>query len=143
MQAKTAQSIAESASEIIGYGVLVTDENGLIIGCNDVKRVGTPHNPSLEVLRTTRSVSTSKEEAACMKGVKPGYTCPIKMLDDVVGTISIAGPSDKVNRYGLLVQKQAEIMLREQNIWEMKLRREQAVRDLAQSVLLYYPETED
>jgi carbohydrate diacid regulator len=138
-----AQNIAESASEIIGYGVLVTDEKGLIIGCNDLKRVRTLHDPSLEVLRTTGSVSTSREEAACMKGIKPGYTCPIKMLDEIVGTISIAGPPDKVKRYGLLVQKQAEIMLREQNIWEMQMRREQAVRDLAQSVLLYDPETED
>jgi carbohydrate diacid regulator len=142
MHSKTAQSIAESASEIIGYGVLVTDESGTIIGCSDVKRVGTKHDPSLEVLRTAKPVSTSREEAVCMKGVKPGYTCPIKFFGDLVGTISIAGPPDKVARYGLLVQKQAEIMLREQNILEMKLRREQAIRDLAQSILLY-DETED
>jgi carbohydrate diacid regulator len=142
MHGKTAQSIAESASEIIGYGVLVTDESGTIIGCSDVKRVGTKHDPSLEVLRMAKPISTSREEAASMKGVRPGYTCPIKFFDDLVGTISIAGPPDKVARYGLLVQKQAEIMLREQNILEMKLRKEQAIRDLAQSILLY-DEAED
>ena len=30
---KMAQRIAESTSEVIGRGVLVTDENGIIIGC--------------------------------------------------------------------------------------------------------------
>jgi carbohydrate diacid regulator len=136
MHEKTAQSIAESASEIIGCGVLVTDESGTIIGCSDMRRVGTKHDPSMEVLRTANAISTSREEAASMKGVKPGYTCPIRFFDDIVGTVSIAGPPDKVARFGLLVQKQAEIMLREQNILEMKLRREQATRDLAQSILL-------
>ena len=52
MHKKTAQAIAETTSEVIGYGVLVTDERGIIIGCNDTKRVGTLHLPSLGVMRT-------------------------------------------------------------------------------------------
>jgi carbohydrate diacid regulator len=143
MHKKTAQSIAESASEIIGYGILVTDENGIIIGCSNYKRVGTLHNPSLDVMSLKQPIPTSKDEAASMVGVKSGYTFPIKIMDSVVGTISIAGPPAKVERYGLLVQKQAEIMLKEQNIFEMKLRKEQAIRDLAQSVLIYDPAEEN
>ena len=39
MHKKTAQAIAKTTSEVIGYGVLVTDERGIIIGCNnDVNR---------------------------------------------------------------------------------------------------------
>ncbi|GHS95969.1 CdaR family transcriptional regulator [Synergistales bacterium] len=143
MQKKTAQSIAESASEIIGYGVLVTDENGIIIGCGNTKRVGTLHSPSLDVMSLKRPIPTSKDEAASMVGVKSGYTFPIKIMDSVVGTISISGPPEKVERYGLLVQKQAEIMLKEQSIFEMKLRKEQAVKDLAQSIMIYDPVEEN
>ena len=47
---KMAQRIAESTSEVIGRGVLVTDENGIIIGCNVRKRVGTFHEPSVKVI---------------------------------------------------------------------------------------------
>ena len=47
MHKKTAQSIAENASEIIGYGVLVTDEKGVIIGCSDIRRVGMPVPPRI------------------------------------------------------------------------------------------------
>ena len=32
MRRKTAQAIAEMTSEVLGYGVLVTDEDGVIIG---------------------------------------------------------------------------------------------------------------
>ncbi|RRD64426.1 CdaR family transcriptional regulator [Fretibacterium sp. OH1220_COT-178] len=143
MHRKTAQAIAQTTSEVIGYGVLVTDERGIIIGCNDTKRVGTLHLPSLGVMRTGQPVSTSREEAAGLDGVKPGYTAPIALSDQVVGTISIAGPPHKAERYGLLVRKQAEILLMEQAFLELKLRQQLAVRDLAENIMLYRPEDEN
>lgn len=81
-----------------------------------------------------------------MSGVKPGYTLPIITSETSgrpVGTISIAGPPAKVRRYGQLVQKQAEILLKEQALLEISLRREQAMRDLAESVVLYNPAEAD
>ena len=143
MHKKTAQAIAETTSEVIGYGVLVTDERGIIIGCNDAKRVGTLHEPSLEVMRTRQPARTSREEAARLEGVKPGYTAPIALSAQVVGTISIAGPPQRAERYGLLVRKQAEILLMEQAFLELKLRQQLAVRDLAESIMLYRPEDEN
>ena len=143
MHKKTAQAIAKTTSEVIGYGVLVTDERGIIIGCNDEKRVGTLHEPSLEVMRTGQPALTSKEEAARLEGVKPGYTAPIALSAQVVGTISIAAPPQRAERYGLLVRKQAEILLMEQTFLELKLRQQLAVRDLAESIMLYRPEDEN
>lgn len=143
MHKKTAQAIAKTTSEVIGYGVLVTDECGIIIGCNDEKRVGTLHEPSLEVMRTGQPALTSKEDAARLEGVKPGYTAPIALSAQVVGTISIAAPPQRAERYGLLVRKQAEILLMEQTFLELKLRQQLAVRDLAESIMLYRPEDEN
>ena len=143
MHKKTAQAIAKTTSEVIGYGVLVTDERGIIIGCNDEKRVGTLHEPSLEVMRTGQPALTSKEDAARLEGVKPGYTAPIALSAQVVGTISIAAPPQRAERYGLLVRKQAEILLMEQTFLELKLRQQLAVRDLAESIMLYRPEDEN
>lgn len=143
MQKKTAQAIAKTTSEVIGYGVLVTDERGIIIGCNDEKRLGTFHKPSLEVMRTGQPALTSREEADRLERVKPGYTAPIALSAQVVGTISIAAPPQKAERYGLLVRKQAEILLMEQAFLELKLRQQLAVRDLAESIMLYRPEDEN
>ncbi|NLL37025.1 MAG: hypothetical protein GX256_05840 [Fretibacterium sp.] len=140
MNAKTAQSIAETTSEVIGYGVLVTDAKGIIIGCNDRERLGKIHTPSLAAMSSQEPSLTSREEAAKLTGVKPGYTIPLVLAQQVVGSIAIAGPPQRTKRYGLLVKKQAEILLREQAFLELQLRQQLAMRDLAESVLLYRPD---
>ena len=134
---KMAQNIAESTSEVIGRGVLVTDENGIIIGCNVKKRLGSFHEPSLKVMRENRPLVTFSEEAKKMPGVYPGYTLPIQFFDKVIGSISITGIPEEVERFGLLVQKQAEIMLREQAFLESNLMRERALRDLVENIAAY------
>lgn len=139
MRRKTAQAIAEMTSEVLGYGVLVTDEDGVIIGCSEVARVGKLHAPSLPVLASGMPNLTSKEEAQTM-GVKPGYTAPIMLSGRVAGTVSIAGLPRDVERYGRLVKRQAEVLLMEQAFLERRLRRQWAVQELAESIMLYRPE---
>ena len=134
MLKKIAQNIAKSASEVIGKGVLVTDEKGIIIGCSDESRLGDLHGPSIAVMKNGRPAVTSQKDASGLAKVKPGYTLPIQLFDKVIGSVSIAGLPEEVERYGLLVQKQAEIMLREQAYLESSLVREQALRNLVENV---------
>lgn len=136
---KVAQNIAKSTSEVIGYGVLVTDEKGVIIGCNEEKRIGEFHPPSIRVMQENRPMATSTVDAENYLNVLPGYTLPIQLFDNVLGSVSIAGLPEEVARYGLLVQKQAEIMLREQAFLESNLLRERALRDLIENVASYDP----
>ena len=134
-----AQNIAKSTSEVIGYGVLVTDEKGVIIGCNEEKRIGEFHPPSIRVMQENRPMATSTVDAENYLNVLPGYTLPIQLFDNVLGSVSIAGLPEEVARYGLLVQKQAEIMLREQAFLESNLLKERALRDLIENVASYDP----
>ncbi|MEA4847797.1 MAG: sugar diacid recognition domain-containing protein, partial [Clostridiaceae bacterium] len=134
-----AQNIAKSTSEVIGFGVLVTDEKGVIIGCNEEKRIGEFHPPSLRVMQENRPMATSTVDAENYLNVLPGYTLPIQLFDNVLGSVSIAGLPEEVARYGLLVQKQAEIMLREQAFLESNILRERALRDLVENVASYDP----
>ena len=136
---KMAQNIAKSTSEVIGYGVLVTDEKGVIIGCNDEKRIGELHPPSIKVMQENRPMTTSTADAENYGNILPGYTLPIQFFDRVLGSVSIAGLPEEVERYGLLVQKQAEIMLREQAFLESNLLRERALRDLIENISSYDP----
>ena len=136
---KMAQNIAKSTSEVIGYGVLVTDEKGVIVGCNEEKRIGEFHPPSIRVMQENRPMATSTVDAENYLNVLPGYTLPIQLFDNVLGSVSIAGLPEEVARYGLLVQKQAEIMLREQAFLESNLLRERALRDLIENVASYDP----
>jgi len=136
---KMAQNIAKSTSEVLGYGVLVTDEKGVIIGGNEEKRIGEFHPPSIRVMQENRPMATSTVDAENYLNVLPGYTLPIQLFDNVLGSVSIAGLPEEVARYGLLVQKQAEIMLREQAFLESNLLRERALRDLIENVASYDP----
>jgi len=136
---KMAQNIAKSTSDVIGHGVLVTDENGMIIGCNDEKRIGEYHPPAIKVMQENMPMTTSISDAENYGNVLPGYTLPIRFFDRVMGSVSIAGLPEEVERYGLLVQKQAEIMLREQAFLESDLLRERSLRDLIENISSYDP----
>ena len=139
ISSKTAQTIAETTSEVLDHDVLVTDEEGIIIGCSERGRLGDLHIPSLEVMKRNEPRPTTQDEAFTMN-VKPGYTAPITLAGKVVGTVSIAGLPQDVERYGRLVRKQAEILLVEQSFLERRVSRQLAMRDLAESIMLYRPE---
>ncbi len=134
MLSSMAQDIAGTVSAIIGYGVLVTDEKGVIIGCSDPSRRGTLHPPSLAVMKGQRPLSTTEEESRTLPGVRAGFTLPILLGGEVTGSIAIAGPPELVEKFGLLVQKQAEIMLREQALLQWNLLRERALRGVAEGI---------
>ncbi|MEG1837315.1 MAG: sugar diacid recognition domain-containing protein [Synergistaceae bacterium] len=136
MPNKTAQHIAQTASDIIGHGVLVTDEYGIIIGCNDKRRIGDLHVPSLEVIQTGKTLNTYPKDAQNTK-YKPGCTFPIKIFDKIIASISIAGIPKEISKYGLLVQKHAEVLFREQTYIDSELSRKRAKRDLVKNIATF------
>lgn len=135
-----AQELAENTSEIAGFSVLLTDEEGTVIGSSDPSRLGTLHSPSLGVMQTRRTEITTPEQANRLpEGVRPGITLPISFAGRVVGSIAIAGPPEEVSRYGYLVQKQAELLLRENALLRSSLLREQAVQELILEIASFDP----
>lgn len=135
-----AQELAESTSEIVGYSVLLTDGNGIVIGSSDPTRLGSLHSPSVGVIRTRKPEITTPEEAPRLpEGVRPGITLPISLAGRVVGSIAIAGPPDEVSRYGRLVQKQAELLLRENALLRSSMLREQALQELILEIAAFDP----
>jgi carbohydrate diacid regulator len=139
-----AQELAENTSEIAGFSVLLTDEDGLVIGSSDPSRLGTLHSPSLGVMQTRRTEITTPEQANRLpEGVRPGVTLPISLAGRVVGSIAIAGPPEEVSRFGRLVQKQAELLLRENALLRSTLMREQAVQELILEIAAFDPAKAD
>ena len=129
-----AKHIVKSAAEIVGCSVLVTDENAFIIACSDEGRLGEFHEPSVRVMQDNIPLETTEEEASGLANVFPGYTLPIQLFNNVVGSISITGAPHDVARYGRLVQKHAEIMLREQAYLESSMLKERELRDFIKNV---------
>ncbi|MEA3507750.1 MAG: sugar diacid recognition domain-containing protein [Synergistota bacterium] len=143
MLQRFAQKICDTTHEIIGFHTLVTNEKAIIIGASELSRIGSVHHPSLEVMRTGNELFTDEGEALKFDGVKPGVTLPVSLTGNVVGSIAIAGDHLEVARYGYLVQKQAELFLREQMLRESSEARERALRDLVGDIASFKPGRDD
>ncbi|WP_158851377.1 CdaR family transcriptional regulator [Saccharothrix deserti] len=136
-----ANEIAVDTSAIIGFNVLITDRDGIVIGSGDPERVGSFHEASVEVVRRRRAMSHDPEAARRLSGVEPGITLPLVLNGEAVGTVGITGSPGQVERFGRLVRNQTELLLRESVLLSSRLFREKAVEDLLRDVAHYDRQT--
>lgn len=110
-----AEEIASTTMRVTGYPIIITDENGIIIGADkeNIQRLNELHEASLEVMASGRQKKHSPEDCLKLKGTYPGITMPITIHDEVVGSIGIKGDSEEIEKYGMLVKMVAEIMLKD------------------------------
>ncbi|WP_188193371.1 CdaR family transcriptional regulator [Nonomuraea sp. SYSU D8015] len=134
-----AQEIASDTSAVIGFNVLITDEHGVVIGSGDTRRVGTFHEASVEVVRTRRPAWHGSAQAHELRGVRPGITLPLVVDGEAVGTVGITGSPSRVRRFGLVVRRQIEILLKESVALRSGLLRERAVEDLCRDLAAFDP----
>ncbi len=133
-----AQEIACSTSDVIGYAVLITDLDGIIIGSSQPERVGSLHEASLNVIRSGLGESVDDAEASRLKGTYPGVTYPISGFSgDVVGTMAIRGTPWDVRPFALIVKKHIEIMIREKRLLEVAQYREQSLQTVVSDMVHY------
>jgi carbohydrate diacid regulator len=137
--ARLAQDIASETSAIIGYNVVITDRDGIVLGSGDSSRVGSFHEASLEVVRTEQPAAHTAEQARLLTGVRPGITLPVFLDGEVVGTVGLTGAPAHVRRFGLVVRHQTELLLREASLITSRLVREKAVTDLLQDITRHDP----
>ena len=134
-----AQEIAGDTSAVIGFNVLITDAEGVVIGSGDTSRVGTFHEASVEVIRTQEPATHNASQAQQLRGVRPGVTLPLVTDGQAVGTVGITGTPAQVRRFGLLVKRQTEILLRESVMLRSRLLAERAAEKLLADIASYDP----
>ncbi|MEU6658748.1 sugar diacid recognition domain-containing protein [Streptomyces sp. NPDC046821] len=138
-----AQEIACDIGRITGFNVLITDRSAVVIGCGDRERLGTVHEASYEVLRTRKAATHTARQARELTGVRPGMSLPVIVGAEVVGTVCLTGEPDEVRRFGLVVQRQTEILLTESQLLRSRMLHERAVDDHLRDITLYDPEAMD
>ncbi|MEU3089917.1 CdaR family transcriptional regulator [Streptomyces massasporeus] len=134
-----AQEIAGDTSAVIGFNVLITDAEGTVIGSGDSSRVGTFHEASVEVVRTKEPATHNASQAQRLRGVRPGITLPLVTDGQAVGTVGITGTPAQVGRFGLLVKRQTEILIRESVMLRSRLLAERAAEKLLTDIASYDP----
>lgn len=137
MLANIAQRIATMTSEVIDHDVLITDNEGKVLGSSDDTRIGTWHQASLEIVKTKKEKIHHELSTKTMIGVKPGITLPIMLHDELIGTIGITGDPNEVKQYGILAKKYAELFLREELLHKNIFLKEKALQSLVQDIVTY------
>lgn len=74
-----------------------------------------------------------------MKGVKPGMSLPIIVGEEAIGTVCLTGQPQRVHRFGLVVQRQTEILLEEAALLRSRMVHERVVDDFVRDIALYDP----
>lgn len=138
-----AQEIAGDISRIIGLNVLITDRDAVVIGSGDTARVGTVHEASVAVIRDLEPAWHTAAQARLLSGVRPGMTLPILLDGAAVGTVGLTGSPRRVRQFGLVVQRQTEILLREAILLRSRMLRDRALTDLFRDIALYDPDATD
>lgn len=137
---KWAEEIASSTAEIIGYDVIITDTEGVIIGASDPTRLGVVHRHSLSVISAGRGESVNAEAASNFGGTLHGVTYPIRsMTGKVVGSMAITGKPEDVTPFALIVKKQIEILLKEKELHEYAISREETLQTVVNDLSGYIP----
>jgi carbohydrate diacid regulator len=135
-----AQEIAESTAQVLGFDVVITDTEGVIVGASDTSRLGTKNLPSLEVMAKRKGIAHDKEEAKHYEANRPGIMYPLEnTAGEVVGAMAITGNPDQVRPFALIVKKQIEMLLREKTLLHAEFHQNRAVRDFLDDLNNYVP----
>ncbi|MGE8203125.1 CdaR family transcriptional regulator [Heyndrickxia sp. NPDC080065] len=108
-----AQSIVEQTSFVLEVPMSITDEKGIIIGCTDLKRIGTYHEATKEVFRIGKAVQYSEDNVIGRENVLPGVATPIFFQQEPIGVLGIVGDPKEVIKYVYLVRNHVEMLLHE------------------------------
>ena len=114
ISSNSAQSIVEEMSSIISRNINFMNEDGIIVASTDPQRIGTLHAGAVEVLRTRDTLIVNKHNQ--LSGAKEGINMPIMLGDKIVGVIGITGAEDEVVKYGSIIRKMTEILIKEEFI---------------------------
>lgn len=110
----SAQQIVEEIGKLVKQNINLMDETGHIIASNDPTRIGNFHEGAYQIIthRLKELYITPKLEQT-LPMVRQGINLPIEVDGNVEGVIGITGTYDEVIKYGQIVKKMAEILIRD------------------------------
>lgn len=114
ISSNSAQQIVEEIGKLVRQNINLMDDTGHIIASNDPSRIGAFHTGAYRIIqnRLTEYYITPELEAE-LPDVRRGINLPIEVDGEVQGVIGITGDYSEVIKYGQIVKKMAEILIRE------------------------------
>lgn len=106
-----ATNIVKEMKKIIGKDINYINKKGEIIASTDEKRIGTYHLGAKEVIKKHKVIVIQKDEEYL--GAKKGINLPVEFDGRVIGVIGISGKKDEVEKFGQIIKKMTEILIKE------------------------------
>lgn len=124
MTNELAQQLVEFISAETGFGMIVCDTSGIIIGDTLKERFGVRHGGAARIMNgEADSIAVNKaQEIESGRKMREGYNCVIKLEGERLGTFGITGPIDTVKPIAKIAS--AVIAARIKEIQNMDLIRE-------------------
>lgn len=110
----SAQQIVEEIGKLVKQNINLMDETGHIIASNDPARIGNFHTGAYRIIQNRlKEFYITPELERELPNVRRGINLPIEVDGEVQGVIGITGDYSEVIKYGQIVKKMAEILIRE------------------------------
>lgn len=131
-----AQNIVENMKNIINQDINYFNSSGIIIASTNKERIGDFHGGAKKVLDLEHDLIIKSDEI--YKGAKRGINIPVHFKDEVIGVIGITGEKNEVEKYGKIIQKMTEILVKEGYIQEQRKIDIESRRQFIEELLFKY-----
>jgi carbohydrate diacid regulator len=118
ISAELAQTIVSDMKEIINQDINYIDNDGIIIASTDTSRIGSYHGGAKRVLKTKDELIIHKDEQ--YPGARKGINIPVYFEKNIVGVIGITGEKHEVEKYGRILKRMTELLIKEEYIKRIK-----------------------
>ncbi|MGI5173197.1 helix-turn-helix domain-containing protein [Treponema sp. OMZ 840] len=113
LSTKTAKIIVEEISGIIGRQINMMNAEGIIIASTDAARVGTFHAAAKKIIDENLSEITVHSDTE-YAGALSGTNIAVRFKGAPVAVIGVTGPYQEVVKYGQMLKKMTEILMRDE-----------------------------
>ena len=138
-----AQKIVQETMEVLGKNINIMDQKGIIIASGDQSRVDDFHEAAAEVIEKGEIINNTAAEAEHYQGTKQGINLPIKFNDEIIGVVGITGQVNEVAGYGKIVKNMAELILKQEMLFEEINRKNKVRENFYQQLLGDYIENKE
>lgn len=116
-----AESIVCEMKKIIEKDLNFIDSTGIIIASTDSSRVGTYHEGGKQAITINDVIKINRDEE--YKGARKGINLPLNFNGELIGVIGISGETNEVEKYGQIIKRMSEILIKEAYILKRQRKR--------------------
>lgn len=131
-----AQDIVEDMKQIINQDINYFDHNGVIIASTDKDRIGKFHGGAKKSLEIKDNLIISYDGEYV--GTRAGINLPVYFEKEIVGVIGVTGKREEVEKYGKIIQRMTEILIKEAYLKEQDNLEREAKRQFIEELLFRY-----